>query len=63
MVERMMMERANETIIIADSNKLEKEGFLYVCDTEEIDKLVTDQSADPSIIKRLKQKNIKVILG
>ena len=63
MVERMMMERANETIIIADSNKLEKEGFLYVCDTEEIDKLVTDQSADPSIIKKLKQKNIKVILG
>ena len=63
MVERMMMERANETIIIADSNKLEKEVFLYVCDTEEIDKLVTDQSADPSIIKKLKQKNIKVILG
>ncbi len=63
MVERMMMERANETIIIADSNKLEKEGFLYVCDTEAIGKLVTDRSADPAVLKKLKQKNIKVILG
>ncbi|MFR1518986.1 MAG: DeoR/GlpR family DNA-binding transcription regulator [Clostridia bacterium] len=63
MVERMMMERANETIIIADSHKLEREGFLYVCDTEAIDKLVTDQFADPAVIKKLKQKNIKVLLG
>lgn len=63
LVERMMMERANETVIIADSQKLEKEGFLYVCDTGAIDKLVTDQEAAPAIVKKLKQKNIKVILG
>lgn len=63
MVERMMMERANETIIIADSHKLEKEGFLYVCDTSSIDKLVTDKDASPEIVRKLKKKNIKVILG
>ncbi len=63
MVERMMMERANETIIIADSNKLEKEGFLYVCDTQAVDRLVTNREADPSVIKRLREKRIKIILG
>jgi len=58
-----MMERANETIIIADSNKLEKEGFLYVCDTQAVDRLVTNREADPSIIKKLREKRIKIILG
>lgn len=62
-VERVMIERAKETIVVADNSKLEREGFLHVCDFSNISKLVTVKGADTKFISRMKEKNIKVILG
>lgn len=63
LVERAMMERAKETIIVADSSKLGREGFLYVCDAAAIHKLVTVKSADPAFVRRMKEKKVKVYQG
>ena len=63
MVDRMMMERAKETVIVADSQKLGKEGFVYVCDLKDIDKLVTEKGAEPGIVRQIRDAGIEVILG
>ena len=63
LVDRMMIERSSETIIAADKRKLEREGFLYVCTLEGPSRLVTEKDADPAFIKKIKENNIKVILG
>ncbi|MGI6536912.1 MAG: DeoR/GlpR family DNA-binding transcription regulator [Caldicoprobacterales bacterium] len=63
MVARMMMERSNDTIIIADHSKLGKEGFMYVCDLQDINKLITDKKADPERVKEIREANVQVILG
>lgn len=63
MIDRMMMERAKETVIVADSRKLGKEGFVYVCDLNDIDKLVTEKGTDSGIVKQIRDKGIEVILG
>ena len=60
LVERMMIERANETVIVADKGKLGREGFLHVCTLDAGSRLVTERGADPGIIRALKQKDIKV---
>ncbi len=62
-LERMMIERAKETIIVADSSKLGREGFMHVCDLGSISRLVTEKGADIKFLKRMKDHNIKVILG
>ncbi|HBR04095.1 MAG TPA: hypothetical protein DD738_15970 [Ruminiclostridium sp.] len=63
MVDRLMIERANETIIVADSQKLDKEGFMYVCDIKNVSKLVTEKNADPGFVKQMRDAGIKVIFG
>ncbi|WZL78726.1 DeoR/GlpR family DNA-binding transcription regulator [Eubacteriales bacterium mix99] len=63
MVDRMMMERAKETVIVADSQKLGKEGFVYVCDLKDIDKLVTEKGAEPGIVRQIRDAGIEVISG
>ena len=63
MVERMMIERAKETVIVADSRKLGKEGFVYVCDLKDVSKLVTERGAHPGVIKQMRDAGIQVILG
>ena len=63
MVDRMMMERAKETVIVADSRKLGKEGFVYVCDVKDVSKLITEKGAEPGFIRQMRDAGIQVILG
>lgn len=63
LLERTMIERAKETIIVADSGKLSREGFLHVCGLDCVSRLVTDRGADPEFIKKLKEQKVKVLLG
>lgn len=62
-IERVMMERAKETVIVADSSKLGREGFLHVCELSSIDKLITVKGADREFVRRMKEKKVKVLLG
>lgn len=45
-VSRLMIERANSVIVVADHSKIGKEGFAYIAPLESIDVLVTDFSRD-----------------
>lgn len=63
MIARMMTERSKETIIVADSSKLGKEGFVYVCGINEIDRLVTDRNADADTLRQMREAGIRITLG
>ena len=47
-VMRLMIERSNEVIVVADHSKIGKEGFTYLTDISSIDVLVTDKYFDNS---------------
>lgn len=60
-VDRLMMERAGETIIIADHNKLGKEGFSFVADLKSKITLVTDDKAERSYVENIRALGIRVV--
>lgn len=63
LVDRTMIERANETIIVADATKLGREGFSHVCDLSVGSRLVTDKNVAPAFIQKMREKNIRTICG
>jgi len=58
-----MIEHANKRIIIADGSKVGNEGFVNICNLELIDTLITDDTASPYIMERIRTHsvNIKVV--
>ena len=62
-MDKMMMERAKETIIVADSSKIGREGFSHVSKLSMAGKLVTDFNADERTINRIKEMGVEVVYG
>lgn len=58
-----VMRNAEENILLADSTKFNKTGFLNVCRLEEFDKIIVDDNLDKEIISKLEKKGIEVILA
>ena len=59
-VNRVMMERAKETIIVAAQQKLGEESFSFVSDLTFISYLVTNESDVPAV-DELKQSGLRII--
>jgi len=57
------MRNAEENILLADSTKFNKTGFLNVCRLEEFDRIIVDDNLDKEIISKLEKKGIEVILA
>jgi DeoR family transcriptional regulator, aga operon transcriptional repressor len=47
-INQLMVERAREVIVVADSSKLGRHAFVRVCPAERVSTLVTDTAADVS---------------
>ena len=60
-MDRLMMERAAETIVVANSSKLGNEGFSYVGDISGVSRLVTDGAADRDAIADLRKQGVSVV--
>lgn len=60
LTERIMFERAKERIIIADSSKLGRAGFMHVCSISEMDRLITDSGADSGFVQSVRSLGVKV---
>jgi DeoR/GlpR family transcriptional regulator of sugar metabolism len=61
-VGRVMAERADQVIVLADSTKLERAGFVPIIPIEQIDLLITDDDASPKVIGQLRQRGVEVQL-
>jgi DeoR/GlpR family transcriptional regulator of sugar metabolism len=56
----VLIERARQTIVVADSSKIGRRGFTPIAPASAIDILITDEHADPSDLAALRQAGIDV---
>lgn len=61
-VKNQMIKCSNKSILVADSSKFEKIGFIKVCDLNKFEKIITDNNLDKHIITEIKNNNIKLVL-
>ena len=60
-VERKMIKIAEEAIILADSSKIGSNSLIKVCDTEEVDFIITDSKFKDEDKEIYLQNGIKII--
>ena len=60
---RQMMLTAQKTIVLADSSKFGCRGFARIANLEDIDMIITDSNVSPSIVKRLEELGIELIIA
>jgi DeoR family transcriptional regulator of aga operon len=58
---RLMVERAQRVIAVADSSKLGRRAFAQICAVDRINTLVTDTDADPALIRAFEAAGVTVL--
>ncbi|MCI1640760.1 MAG: DeoR/GlpR family DNA-binding transcription regulator [Bacteroidales bacterium] len=58
---RLMMNTAQKTILLADSSKFGKRGFSKICDMDKIDEIITDEKIPQMYLENLQELGIEVI--
>jgi len=61
-IKRRILQAARRHIIVADGSKLGRVELAYLCGIEEIDLLITDNSADITMVNALREKDLEVML-
>ena len=61
-IDRIMMERAEKGIIVADSTKLGRESFSRISALTSGTVLISDREADPNLVERIAQEGVEVQL-
>jgi DeoR family transcriptional regulator of aga operon len=59
-LKRLMIEIANETIVLCDHSKFEKKALMGICPIERVHKVVTGRETDKNYINMIRQLNISV---
>jgi DeoR family transcriptional regulator of aga operon len=54
---------ARHTVIVADSSKIGRITFASICPLELVDRLITDNGADPQALSRLEAAGLRVVLA
>ncbi len=62
-VDRMMVERARKTVLVADSSKIGQAGFVPIKPISSFNVLITDPGAPPDFLDSVRQRGIEVILA
>lgn len=55
---RVMMQTAQKTIVLADSSKFGRRGFSKIADMEDIDQIITDSKIPQTTAKRIEEMGI-----
>lgn len=59
---RVMMQTAQKTIVLADSSKFGRRGFSKISRLEDIDVIITDSNIAPSAAKRVEELGIDLVV-
>jgi DeoR family transcriptional regulator, aga operon transcriptional repressor len=62
-IKRRMLRAAHRRIVVADGSKVGGIKLAHLCSVDEIDLLITDSSADPAVVKVLREKDLEVLLA
>jgi DeoR family transcriptional regulator, aga operon transcriptional repressor len=57
---RMLIERADRVVVVADSSKIGRVAFARICGLDQVDELITDESADAPAVTALEQTGVQV---
>ena len=60
---RVMMQTAQKTIVLADSSKFGRRGFSKIADMEDIDHIITDSNLPPSTALRIEEMGIELTIA
>lgn len=60
---RVMMQTAQKTIVLADSSKFGRRGFSKIADMEDVDHIITDSRIPPSTALRLEEMGFEVTIA
>ncbi|MDG3583559.1 MULTISPECIES: transcriptional repressor AgaR [Galbibacter] len=60
---QIMIDIAEEVIVVADSSKFKRSGFAFICNFEKIDKLITDDKIEKASLEMLEKNNVEVIIA
>jgi len=58
-----LVKAARRTVIVADSTKIGLITFANICPLELVDRLITDNEADPEAVSRLEAAGLRVVLA
>ena len=58
-----MVAKADRTIVVADGSKIGRTAFAAMASLDEVDVLVTDESADPTELDRLRAAGVRVVVA
>ncbi|MGI6251437.1 MAG: DeoR/GlpR family DNA-binding transcription regulator [Anaerolineaceae bacterium] len=59
-IKQAMIRAAKQVVLIADSSKFNRTGFVKVCSISEIDKIITDRGISESVLQRLNELPVEV---
>jgi len=62
-VKRRMLAAAHRRIVVADGSKIGRVELARLCSVDEIDLLITDESADDAVLSRLRERNVEVLVA
>lgn len=59
-INRLMVERAERVVAVADGSKLGRRAFARICATPQVHALVTDSNADPKVLLAFEAAGVEV---
>jgi DeoR family transcriptional regulator of aga operon len=59
-INRLMVERAERVVAVADGSKLGRRAFARICETAQVQALVTDAEADPEVVRAFEAAGVEV---
>lgn len=59
---QIMIEIAEEVIVVSDSTKFEQTAMAYICNTEKVSKIITDEGVSQRHLDALERHDVEVII-
>jgi DeoR family transcriptional regulator of aga operon len=62
-INAQMVRRSDQVTIVAAAEKLAVRSFARICEAAAVNRLVTDESAEPAVLEALRESGVEVILA
>jgi DeoR family transcriptional regulator, aga operon transcriptional repressor len=62
-IKRRMLRAARRRIVVADGSKVGEVELAFLCSVDEIDLLITDSSANPTVLSALREYDLEVMIA
>lgn len=59
---QVMINSAQRVIVLADSSKFGRRGFGRICETSQVDVVITDGAVSESMVRRVESQGVKVVV-